>query len=1032
MKTRIHSFVMIISLLSGTAPLFAATATIDSGDFTIDNRYTLAISSSSGGAVSTPGEGSYLYTGGMSVSLTATPDPGYRVKSWTGTDNDSSFANTNAVTMDSDKTVSVEFEPITHLLTASVSGGHGTVSPNNATLNYGETSTLTATPIVGYRVKSWSGTDDDSAKSATNTVLMTSDKNIAVEFELIPPTVQSLSVALIDNIDPVSANNVVTYTVTYGNAGLPDATNTVITVILPEGLSFVSVSGGGVYSSGIITWNIGTLAGETTGQSVVFTARVKESFAEGGMITNSNLTIDCDETDPVTAPVETTTVNDTQAPVLTQLQPTAGAEGVPRETILQVRLTDLSGIDPNLVTIRIAGDLVYQGPDVNYDSSASSQSVRGLCTRTGSEESTTFTFKLKKGVRYDYEQHVDINVVASDKAAVPNTLTHTDLNSFITELRAFGANAKVNSDNGILAQDNPATAVDLTGAIWVVWDQATQAAGDTDIFVGKLGHGANAFNTSQVVYSGANTQSHPVIAVDSDGILYVAWQGSGANGHWDIFVSSSSDGTTWSTPVKISAGDTNNTSDQMRPSMCIHQEKIYIVYQDDRAGNFDIWVSTLTDGDPWMETQVTSDPSEQTYPMIGNTAVILWTDARNTSTGLGLDVYGAAWDDGWSNVVVVSGSGNAYSAVNRVNDVPDGMPHIVWVTDSGLFYGNVSAQDVPLDGTAITDEPNIVVNDPSLALHVTDNKTKLFVAWTDDRNLIYGDIADIYYAESGSPFGTNILINDDMGTSTQSKPAVGVDAGGHPYLVWVDERNGNKDIYYTGSTSVGDSLPTAVLRRNSANTGVVIGMDPGSVGYVAHLEVEVPDGAMPNGVDINDITIAEVANAPEMPVAGGIAVSMKYEFGPSGIAFSKPVLIRIPLTSDSVYSQYRVVRYDPFYFGSPYYPWTEEGISNPAVRIVAQDGAYVEVGVDHFSTFGVLGSSPVEESLLHDWNGDGIRSIIGDVPGFVNAVYFNQYPDGWTQEKRLCVGDGNSDGILSIIGDVPPFVDCVYFGNCPE
>jgi hypothetical protein len=69
-------------------------------------------------------------------------------------------------------------------------------------------------------------------------------------------------------------------------------------------------------------------------------------------------------------------------------------------------------------------------------------------------------------------------------------------------------------------------------------------------------------------------------------------------------------------------------------------------------------------------------------------------------------------------------------------------------------------------------------------------------------------------------------------------------------------------------------------------------------------------------------------------------------------------------------------------------------------------------------------------ALLHDWNGDGIRSIIGDVPGFVNAVYFNQYPNGWSLEQRLAAGDGNGDGILSIIGDVPPFVNCVYFGQC--
>jgi len=69
--------------------------------------------------------------------------------------------------------------------------------------------------------------------------------------------------------------------------------------------------------------------------------------------------------------------------------------------------------------------------------------------------------------------------------------------------------------------------------------------------------------------------------------------------------------------------------------------------------------------------------------------------------------------------------------------------------------------------------------------------------------------------------------------------------------------------------------------------------------------------------------------------------------------------------------------------------------------------------------------------LLHDWNGDGIVSIIGDVPPFVQCVYFSNCL-AWPEEQLLAVGDCNGDGIISIIGDVPCFVDCVYVGNWPE
>jgi hypothetical protein len=66
---------------------------------------------------------------------------------------------------------------------------------------------------------------------------------------------------------------------------------------------------------------------------------------------------------------------------------------------------------------------------------------------------------------------------------------------------------------------------------------------------------------------------------------------------------------------------------------------------------------------------------------------------------------------------------------------------------------------------------------------------------------------------------------------------------------------------------------------------------------------------------------------------------------------------------------------------------------------------------------------------LPDWNGDETVSIVGDMPPFVDCVYFQDCPSG---ADAVAVGDCSEDGILSIVGDVPCFVDCVYFGNCPE
>ena len=78
------------------------------------------------------GQGIIMPTGGTFeegtvVDLTATPAPGYHVVSWSGTDDDSSTATTNMVTMSADQSVTVTFELIEYALTASVADGQGTV-----------------------------------------------------------------------------------------------------------------------------------------------------------------------------------------------------------------------------------------------------------------------------------------------------------------------------------------------------------------------------------------------------------------------------------------------------------------------------------------------------------------------------------------------------------------------------------------------------------------------------------------------------------------------------------------------------------------------------------------------------------------------------------------------------------------------------------------------------------------------------------------------------------------------------------------
>jgi hypothetical protein len=112
-----------------------------------------------------------------------------------------------------------------------------------------------------------------------------------------------------------------------------------------------------------------------------------------------------------------------------------------------------------------------------------------------------------------------------------------------------------------------------------------------------------------------------------------------------------------------------------------------------------------------------------------------------------------------------------------------------------------------------------------------------------------------------------------------------------------------------------------------------------------------------------------------------------------------------------------------------------DGATDSLYATVGED-RFLDLGGDSFSGYvaianpggwtGLTVITDTAPSTLHDWNDDGIVSIIGDVPPFVQCVYFSNCPPG-----ASAIGDCNGDGIISIVGDVPCFVQCVYFGDCP-
>ena len=125
------------------------------------------------------------YVAGAVIGLTATPSSGWSVGSWSGTDNNSSTATTNQVTMPaSARTASVTYvqiPPTCYALTLAHTGtgSDPVASPANSTgcsagqYVVGQVIGLTATPGSGWSVGSWTNTSNDSSTATTNQWTMT-------------------------------------------------------------------------------------------------------------------------------------------------------------------------------------------------------------------------------------------------------------------------------------------------------------------------------------------------------------------------------------------------------------------------------------------------------------------------------------------------------------------------------------------------------------------------------------------------------------------------------------------------------------------------------------------------------------------------------------------------------------------------------------------------------------------------------------------------------------------------------------------
>jgi hypothetical protein len=179
---RLYIFLIAASLIAGIVGCAPA-------------QYNLAISSTEGGEVASPGEGTFTYDEGEVVSLVAITTSGYQFITWIGDVDDIADVKdaTTTITMQGDYQITARFEaipPLQYHLTISSTAGGCVVEPGEGTFTYDKGTVVHLAVAVeerSSRFVNWTGDVDTIAdvSAGTTTITMDDDYSITANFEEI-------------------------------------------------------------------------------------------------------------------------------------------------------------------------------------------------------------------------------------------------------------------------------------------------------------------------------------------------------------------------------------------------------------------------------------------------------------------------------------------------------------------------------------------------------------------------------------------------------------------------------------------------------------------------------------------------------------------------------------------------------------------------------------------------------------------------------------------------------------------------------
>ncbi len=280
----------------------------------------------------------------------------------------------------------------------------------------------------------------------------------------------------------------------------------------------------------------------------------------------------------------------------------------------------------------------------------------------------------------------------------------------------------------------------------------------------------------------------------------------------------------------------------------------FVVWQDNRNGNFDVYFSWKPSGGAWQVNERVTDPGATkgwTLPAIavdlsGN-AYAVWQDDRNGNSDIYFSFrpFGGAWQ---ANRKVYGGSeGNACNPDIAVD--LSGNAYAVWEDDRNgnkdIYFSFCPAGGEWQPGIRVDD--GLTGNACNTSIGV-DQSGNAYALWTDTRN---GD-SDIYFSfrPSGGEWQAGEKVSNIMGDNNTYGSNIAVDQAGNACAIWDNGINDKSDIYFSYRPAGGSWSTSRQVNEYRENTGAFwgnIAIDRSGKLYAVWAEMELLSIPPPDG-----------------------------------------------------------------------------------------------------------------------------------------------------------------------------------------